>query len=173
MMSNKILVTYASKGGSTAGVAEAIGQTLAEGGADVDVSPMAEVQDLTPYQAIVAGSAIQGQQWLPEAMSFVETHQDALSQKPFVAFLVCMAMTISDGKYRDEIATWLQPVRNLVQPIHEGLFAGVLDGDKVPSFRDWLMFRASIALGMWEEGDHRDWNEIRRWAKELQPLLTT
>jgi menaquinone-dependent protoporphyrinogen IX oxidase len=36
-MNNKILVTYASRFGSTAGVAESIGKTLAEGGAQVDV----------------------------------------------------------------------------------------------------------------------------------------
>jgi len=32
-MNNKILVTYASRAGSTAGVAEAIGKTLSEDGA--------------------------------------------------------------------------------------------------------------------------------------------
>ncbi len=34
-MSNTILVTYASRAGSMAGVAKAIGKTLAEGGAAV------------------------------------------------------------------------------------------------------------------------------------------
>ena len=121
---------------------------------------------------VVAGSAIQGQQWLPDAIAFVETHQKVLSHKPFAAFLVCMAMTINEGEHQDEVATWLEPVRKLVTPIREGFFAGVLDGDKVPSFRDWLMFRVSIELGMWEEGDHRDWDAIRRWTKDLQQLLT-
>ncbi|NTU64571.1 MAG: flavodoxin, partial [Chloroflexi bacterium] len=37
---SKILVTYASCTDSTRGVAEAIGRTLAEGGAQVDVLPM-------------------------------------------------------------------------------------------------------------------------------------
>ena len=46
-MNNKILVTYASRFGSTAGVAEAIGKTLAEHGAQVDVLPMKEVKDLS------------------------------------------------------------------------------------------------------------------------------
>ena len=72
-MSNKILVTYASRAGSTAGVAEAIGKTLIEGGAQVDVLPIQEVKDLTPYQSVVAGSAIQNKQWLPEAMQFMHT----------------------------------------------------------------------------------------------------
>ena len=45
-MNNKILVTYASRAGSTAGVAEAIGQTFVEKGMQVDVLAMQEVKDL-------------------------------------------------------------------------------------------------------------------------------
>jgi menaquinone-dependent protoporphyrinogen oxidase len=60
-MNDKILVTYASRAGSTAGVAEAIGKTLVENGAQVDVLPMKNVKDLTPYRVVVAGSAIRGQ----------------------------------------------------------------------------------------------------------------
>jgi menaquinone-dependent protoporphyrinogen oxidase len=71
-MSNQILVAYASRAGSTAGVAEAIGQTLAESGAQVEVRPMQDVEDLAPYRAVVAGSAIQGGKWLPEAMQFMQ-----------------------------------------------------------------------------------------------------
>jgi hypothetical protein len=59
-MPNKILVAYASRTGSTAGVAEAIGQILAESGAPVEVGHMQDVKDLAPYRAVVAGSAIQG-----------------------------------------------------------------------------------------------------------------
>ena len=69
-MSQKILVTYASRTGSTVGVAEAIGKTLIEGGAQVDVLPMKEVTDLSAYRAVVAGSAIQAGHWLPEAMRY-------------------------------------------------------------------------------------------------------
>ena len=55
-MTCKILVTYASRCGTTAGVDEAIGKTLAEGGAQVDVLPMKEVSDLSTYHSVVAGS---------------------------------------------------------------------------------------------------------------------
>ncbi|OGO34223.1 MAG: hypothetical protein A2W35_03650 [Chloroflexi bacterium RBG_16_57_11] len=86
-MSNKILVTYASRTGATAGVAEAIAKTLAENGAEVDVYPMQEVFNLTPYHAVIAGSAVQNRQWLPEAMQFIRTHQTELNRKPFAMFL--------------------------------------------------------------------------------------
>ena len=45
---DKILITYASWNGSTAGVAEAIGKTLAESGTQVDVLAMKDVKDLSP-----------------------------------------------------------------------------------------------------------------------------
>jgi menaquinone-dependent protoporphyrinogen oxidase len=170
-MDDKILVTYASRNGSTAGVAEAIGKTLAEGGAQVDVLPMQDVKDLAPYRAVVAGSAIQAAAWLPEAMQFVQAHRAELAGKPFAAFLVCMTLSMKKGEYREYVATWLEPVRALVKPVSEGLFAGALNIRKVPSFGDRLKFRLSVLLGVWAEGDHRDWNAIRGWAQSLHPLL--
>jgi menaquinone-dependent protoporphyrinogen oxidase len=168
-MSNKILVTYASRGGCTAGVAEAIGMTLAQNGADVDVFPMHDVIDLTPYGAIVAGSAIQDHQWLPEALAFVQTHQMELNRKPFAAFLVCMTMALKNEQWRQQahVEDWLAPVRVLVRPMSEGLFAGALDISKVPSLSDRLKFRISVWSGVWSEGDHRDWDAIHAWASEL------
>jgi menaquinone-dependent protoporphyrinogen oxidase len=57
-MTDRILITYASCTGWTAGVADAIGRALAEQGAKAVVLPMADVRDLAPYRAVVAGSAI-------------------------------------------------------------------------------------------------------------------
>ena len=169
MMSNKILVTYASRGGSTAGVAEAIGKTLTANGAEVEVRPMQEVTDLAPYAAVVAGSAIQGKQWLPEAMQFVQTHRAELNRKPFAAFLVCMTLSLKNEEWRKQagVENWLSPVRTLVKPVSEGFFAGVLDVNKVPSLGDRLKFRISVMSGVWSEGDHRDWDAIRTWANQL------
>jgi len=167
-MSNRILVTYASRAGSTAEVAEAIGKTLSEGGAQVDVLPMNEVKDLSAYQAVVAGSAIRGSKWLPEALQFVQTHCSALMQKRFAMFTVCITLAMSNAeKYRAGVA----PVRALVSPVSEGLFAGMLDFSKLPFNWDALMLRLAIALGIFPRGDHRDWNAIRAWAMGLKPML--
>jgi menaquinone-dependent protoporphyrinogen IX oxidase len=97
--------------------------------------------------------------------------QAALVQKPCAVFLVCMTLTISNGKYRDQVADWLEPVRAVVKPVSEGLFAGAFDISTVPSFWDRLKFRLSVMSSVWSEGDHRDWNAIRAWANSLRPLL--
>lgn len=173
-LSGKILVTYASRAGSTVGVAEAIGKTLAENGLDIEVRPMQEVHDLTPYQAVVAGSAIRFDKWLPEAMDFVQRHQEALAEKPFAPFLVCLALATKNqqrqARAKKTAAGYLAPVRALVNPVSQGLFAGVLDLSKLP-FRFRLVFRLVTWSGLLSEGDYRDWDAIERWANSLPAKL--
>ena len=171
-MSKKILVTYASRAGSTAGVAETIGKTLAESGAQVDVIPMKDVKDLAPYQAVVAGSAIRGRKWLPEAMQFIQTHRAELAQKRFAEFTVCITLAMKNGEqYRAGVREWVTPVRTLIKPLSEGLFAGMLDFSKLPFNWDTLMLRLSVAVGIFPRGDHRDWRAIRTWAESIRPML--
>jgi menaquinone-dependent protoporphyrinogen oxidase len=171
VMSDTVLVTYATRTGSTAGVAEAIGKTLSAQGLNVVVRPMAEVDDITPYRAVIAGSPIQSQAWLPEATRFMRTNQAALAKRPTAIFTVCMTVTLKGGQYREAVMEWIAPIRVLVQPFSEGLFAGVLDIGQIPSFGDRLKFRISTLTGVWKEGDHRDWNAIAAWAKDLVPQI--
>jgi len=170
-MPNKILVAYASRTGTTTGVAEAIGKPLAAHGAEVDVRAMKDVSDLTSYKAAVIGSAIQNRQWLPEAMDFVRANRTALNAMPTAAFLVCMTLAMRRGDYREQVSAWLDPVRALVKPVSTGLFAGALNISKIPSAGDRFKFRLSVLFGVWAEGDHRDWNAIHAWAESLPPLL--
>lgn len=171
-MNEKILVTYASRTGSTAGVAEAIGKTLSEHGWLVDVLPMKKVSDLSTYNAVVAGSAVQAQRWLPEALEFIQAHRAELKSKPFAAFQVCMTLAMKKGDYRQQVSMWMDPVCALVQPVSKGLFAGVLDTRQVRSVGDRIKFKLSVLMGVWDEGDHRDWKAIRSWAESLQPLIS-
>lgn len=173
-MSKKILVTYATRAGSTAGVAQAIGSTLAQYKAAVDVRPMAEVIDLSEYGAVIAGSAVRMDHWLPEAQQFVAQHQRELAKMPFAAFVVCLAMSTQNDKRREAAKAtasgYLKSVRELVPTVSEGLFAGVLDLSRLP-LRYRLPFSLLTLTGVFREGDYRDWDAIERWAKELVPLI--
>jgi len=170
----KILVTYASRTGSTAEVAAAISATLTKQGASIDLFTVQEVNSVQPYSAVVAGSAIQNRQWLPEAMEFMQKHQKTLNQKPFAMYSLCMTLAMRNGeKYRPQVSEWLIPVRSLVTPISEGIFAGILDINKIPNFGDRLKFRLSVAFGVWSVGDHRDWDAIHSWTDDLSIKLTS
>lgn len=171
-MTPKILVTYASRTGFTAGVAESIGRILSESGLEVHLTMMKDVVDPAQYDAIVAGSAIQSSKWLPEAMDFLQANQEIIRMKPCAVFLVCMTLAMRNGeKYRPFVSDFLKPVRLTVSPVSEGLFAGGLDISKVPSFWDRVKFRISVLFGVWREGDHRDWDAINAWARDLIPVL--
>jgi menaquinone-dependent protoporphyrinogen oxidase len=172
MINNKVLITYASRAGSTAEIAEAIGKTLSQAGAQVEVLPMQDVKDLSMYGAVVAGSAMRSSKWLPEAMQFITTHRAVLSQRPFATFTVCITLAMSNSEqYRQAVAKWIQPVRAQVKPVSEGLFAGRLDFNKLPFNWDTLKLRMVVALGIFPKEDRRDWNAVRAWADHLHPLL--
>jgi len=171
-MPNRVLVTYASRAGSTKEVAEAIGKTLAEGGLQVDVLPMDMVKDLSFYDAVVAGSAIRGSKWLPEAVEFIQRHRSELGGKRTAMFTVCITLAMKNGEnYRSAVMGWVAPVRAMVHPMSEGLFAGMLDFSKLPFNWDTLMLRAAVLFGVFPRGDYRDWNAVRSWAEGLKPVL--
>jgi menaquinone-dependent protoporphyrinogen oxidase len=171
-MNKKILVTYASRTGSTAEVAEAISNALTDSEVQVDILPVQAVQDLSSYQAVIVGSAIRKSKWLPEAVQFVRIHQETLRHKSLAIFTVCITLAMSNNEqYRAAVAGWIAPIRDLVRPLSEGLFAGRLEFSKLPFNWDTLMLRATVAVGIFPRGDHRDWNAIRAWAESLRPVL--
>ena len=170
---DKVLVAYASQYGSTSEVAAAIGQVFCESGLVVDVETVANIHDLTPYQAVILGSPIQSEAWKPEAVAFIEMHRAALSHVPVAYFLTCMTLGLADDspEVRHRVAGYLDPVREQipeVQPVDVGLFAGALDYSKM-SYAMQTLYRVFAEDDT--DGDYRDWDAIRAWAKGIQPKL--
>jgi menaquinone-dependent protoporphyrinogen oxidase len=169
-MNNRLLVTYASRTGSTAEIAEAIGKSLSQNDMNVDVLPMQDVKDLAPYSAVIVGSAIRQAKWLPEGMKFIQDHRAELARKRVATFTVCITLAMSNStQYRQAVREWIAPVRIHVKPISEGLFAGRLDFAKLPFSLDTLKFRLVVALGIFPKDDRRDWKAIHDWAESLCP----
>src|SRR5512135_1537715 len=92
MPAHKILVAYTTNSGTTADVAQAIGEELGKDGAQVDVRRIEEVTSLDTYTAVVVGGPmILG--WHRTAVQFVKKHQQALSRVPVAYFLTAMSLT--------------------------------------------------------------------------------
>lgn len=170
-MNNKILVTYASQGGSTAGVAKAIGQALSNNGTVVDVYPIKKVTDLSPYQAVVLGSAVHSGKWMPEAMEFVARNQNTLRRIPTAVFQVCMMLATSNEQYRRMAPDWLDPLRAQIRPVAEGSFAGALWPNQYAKLSEKLGLRIFLAAVKLKAGDYRNWDAIRIWAESVRPML--
>jgi menaquinone-dependent protoporphyrinogen oxidase len=167
-VSYKILIAYATKAGSTGEVAEAIGQELGQMGAEVDVRQAKDVKDVSPYKAVILGSAIRMGKLLSDATKFVKKNREALSRVPVAYFVVCLTMKDDTEENRRTVEGYLDPVREMVEPVDIGLFAGALEFDKLGFLWGAMMRRAGDEL---PEGDYRDWEAISSWARQAYDRL--
>jgi menaquinone-dependent protoporphyrinogen oxidase len=169
----RVLVAYASYCGSTGGVAEAIGRVFCDAGAETDVRLVKNVDDVSAYSAVIVGSAIRSTSWYPEAIEFVRKNRQALSGIPVAYFLTCLAL-YEDSEASSKVAqSYMDPVLNAVpdvRPLDTGLFAGVLDYEKMNMMVRMVMKSKMKSKGV-PEGDFRDWNAIRSWAGGLLSRL--
>lgn len=165
-MGPSVLVAYASRLGSTAEVGRFISRVLQENGLQAEALPISEVRDLGPYQAVILGSAVQEGQWLPEAVTFVRSHQLQLAQKPTALFTVAMNMRESSPEHFRQVYGYLEEVLKLVEPLEIGLFGGALN------YRLLSNSQKAVVLGEGlPEGDFRRWQDIRAWADDLAVRL--
>lgn len=162
----QILVTYATRAGSTAEVAACVAEELRAAGAQVETLSLKAMQDIHSYDAVIIGSAIRMGRWLPEAVEFVKTHRERLSQIPTAYFLVSGFLCEDTPEMRKTVLAYLAPVRALHEPTCIGLFAGKMDYRKLR----WL--DRTIAKGVkFAECDWRNWEAIRTWARQLSSML--
>ncbi len=156
------LVAYASRHGSTASIAERIAGRLRSAGDDVDCRPMDEVTDLSGYDAVILGSALHDQAWLPEAMTFLARFADRLGPLPVWLFTVGMPEALPrrlQGWARMEEGQTAEKLSPLVRPKGHRLFSGVIRKDHLSGAG-----RVRFRMMGGRYGDFRDWDEIDRWA---------
>lgn len=163
-----VLVAYATAHGSTREIAERIGSRLRERGCDAVVLGAEATGPVGEYEAVVLGSAIHNGRWLPEAEAFVEQHAVALRTRPVWLFSVATVGASSSALGRP--ATWLarragRTPSGLPAVLDEcgarghRAFAGVIARE------DWgRVGDIFLRLTGGRYGDHRDWQDIERWA---------
>lgn len=171
----RVLIAYASQYGSTGGVAAAIAQPLCEAGVAVDVKLVTNVDDLSGYRAVIVGSPVHDDAWMPEAITFVEANRERLSRLPVAYFLTCMTLGLDpQPEGRERMAQVLARVQEQVPevaPIGEGLFAGTVPLGHISSIARGVYRVLGQQEGDFQGIDFRDWDGIRGWAEELCTLL--
>ena len=169
-MSKKILIVYASKCGSTAEVAQTVGQVLSQSGVAVDVLPARKVRDLKGYDAVVIGTAIRMFKPLGEMRRFVSWYKGKLARIPTAVFSVGLAMSEDMPQNRADATKYITPlVEQLPNNKSLAMFGGKLDYQTLsPFFR--MMFSKDTS-GKMAEGDYRNWETIHAWANSLPAEL--
>ena len=167
-MDVQVLVAYATKYGATAEIAEKIGQVLGEAGLRADVLPADRVSDLTPYQAVVLGSAVYIGQWRKEAVKFLKANETVLAEKPVWLF---SSGPTGEGDPVELVQGWrfpgkLQPIADRVRPRDVAIFHGAVDVGKLNLIEKWMLKNVKAPIG-----DFRDWDAITSWATAIADAL--
>jgi menaquinone-dependent protoporphyrinogen oxidase len=159
-----VLVTYATKHGSTREIAEAIATTLADRGIATDALAVNTIADVEPYEAVVLGSAVYMGRWLKEATEFARRHREQLIGRPLWLFSSGPLGTqvVDEEEQPKELAE----LRETLGPREHRLFFGALTRDAL-GFGERMVVKAVKA----PEGDFRDWDEIRAWAATIADEL--
>ncbi len=192
----KILVTYVTNSGSTAEVARAIGEEIANDTLQVEVLPVSAVKSLEPYSGVVLGGPmIMG--WHRAALGFLKKHRRALERLPLAVFVTAMSLTqpsitsvdgvpvvvdealpkppavagrLSFKERYSQAANYIRPILKAARPATPasvGLFGGRLEYGRL----QWWAVMFVMLVIQAPAGDRRNWQAIRAWAAGLRPVL--
>lgn len=168
-----VLVAYATRHGSTAGIAERIASTLTSAGVPAEARPVDDVHDVSPYDAFVVGGSAYMYHWLKPATSFVKRHREVLAARPVWLFSSGpLGTDLVDADGRDVLETTrpreFPELHDLVHARGEHIFFGSWDSEApavgVGEHLLGLMPKSKSAM---PSGDFRDWPAIDTWATEI------
>lgn len=162
-----VLVSYATRYGSTEEVALAVAKTLRESGVAVETQPIRNVQSLERYGAVVLGAPLYMGRLHKDARRFLSTNRNALTKMPVALFVLGPVQT--DAK--DWTGARAQLKKELerfpwLAPVSQEILGGKFDPAKLG-----FPFSLFPPLRKLPAGDTRDWTAIQTWASDLALVL--
>lgn len=169
----KILVAYASKYGSTEGIAESISERLREESFEVDMVDVTQATGLGGYDAFVVGSALYMGRWMKEARHFISRNKSALSSRPVWLFssgptgrerVNSKGHDLLDPSVSGPVD--LKDIEEGLNVVEHRVFFGAFNPENLGYFSRQI-FKSKTVREASPAGDFRDWKEIERWAGQI------
>jgi menaquinone-dependent protoporphyrinogen IX oxidase len=177
----KALIAYGTRYGATTGTSEEIAKVLREEGFETKIVNLKEekIKDISKYDLITVGGGMANCKWASEAEDFLKKFRKEFDGKKLALFASTMITFFErEGKIEDvaktrQIALEDRVAKYGLKPIALGFFGGVIDYNKMGfiSRKGMEFFKLQlekdgfkVAPGIY---DLRDWDEIRKWAKDL------
>ena len=159
----KVLVTVASRHGSTSMIGDAIREELVATGVSAHLLEPELVTDIGPYDAVVLGSAVYAGRWLKPARQFAKRFDAELTKKP--VWLFSSGPVGEPRKPAQPAAEALELAHRIGARDHQ-VFEGRIEPDSL-GFGERVGVRV---LGA-ETGDFRPWVAITIWARRISAEL--
>lgn len=171
----KVLVAYASKYGSTEGIAERIGTVLRNRGLSVEVASCGSLGEVTGFDAYVVGSAAYEFNWLKDARHFVKRNAEELAAHPTWLFSSGPVGTEKVDKNGKDVLAGSAPAQfeqyaELVHPRGTQVFRGAFDPEKVKG-ADRIFTWMPAIRELLPAGDYREWEAIDAWSATVADAL--
>ena len=167
-MSETVLVAYATRAGSTQGVAEAVAAVLGENGFKADLRQAREVRSLDGYAGVILGAPLYMFHWHGDALGFLNRLQSSLVRMPVAIFAL--------GPFHDDEKE-KQGAREMLdkelarypwfKPVDLQIFAGAYDPSKLGFPYSLLMAFPGNPMKKMAPSDARNWPEIQGWAAAI------
>jgi len=173
----KALVAYASRYGSTKGIAEFIAENLRKRGIPSDAMAVESIPDPGGYDAYVIGSAVYMSHWTKEASKFVRRNRTMLATKPVWLFSSGPLGTNKEDPLGRDLfkiseSREFPELKDLIKAREHRIFPGALDPNRL-TLSHKVVRRMPAAMDLMPEGDFRDWKEIEEWADGIARQLRT
>jgi len=162
----RILLLYATRGGSTAEVANFMAKVLKDRAFDVDIQSAANFTgDIHHYDAVILGSPIYKGIWMTSIWRTVRQLETQFRNRPIWGFSLCVRV-LEPGGLDYAQANYLP--HNLLDKLNlqdHCFFAGRLENLSL-SQRNEFHETYDGRQGR-KEGDYRDWKAIRSWTLQI------
>jgi menaquinone-dependent protoporphyrinogen oxidase len=167
-MPTPVLIAYATRSGSTAEVAEAIGTEMRAAGVQVEVMPMRNLKAIGERSAVVLGAPLYMGSLPRDVRRFLAHNRvDLIASKTW--FFVLGPI---DGKPEEFEAARSQAKKSLAKsgwfkPAELQVFGGKFDVNRMPFPFSLAKYLPAFPAKDLPAKDIRDWEAIRAWSQEI------